>query len=117
MPTAKDTIPRLSQSGIKEASLDTPANPWKVLAKLLVDSKNGLTVSDLQAWRVLFGSDTIQVPQTEKWMLDPKQLGILFLSPTIESGINAARDDVWHFLGKTYSKFSHLSLKQCVLLT
>ena len=74
--------------------------PWQTLVRLLKDRDAGVTPTDMRAWERLFGNKTTIIPQTRAWMEAPEQLGMLFLTPTIEAGIQVARDDIWFLISK-----------------
>ncbi len=105
-PTARDILPPTAPPAVKteEGVEKTPKSPrvsstrdpFRLLARLLVERDTGLTDADIVAFDRLFGNRARPIPQTSAWMGQPEQLGILFLSPTIEAGILAARDDVWY---------------------
>ncbi len=109
-PTAHDILPPTipppvkTEEGVektpKSPRASSTRDPFRLLARLLIERDTGLTDADMRAFDRLFGSRARPIPQTSEWMEQPEQLGFLFLSPAIEAGILAARDDVWHMASR-----------------
>lgn len=111
-PEAADTAPapvREPKKGEGEETLAQKARtPEGMLARILLSRDGGMTDADERAWRALYGQNAKKVPQTKEWMRSPEQLGWMFMSAEVETGIMAARNDVWNWARKPDFHLHHL---------